>query len=230
MATHVNIIRLRGEVARINGDQLTMICRPANPREIGAHYENIIPMDISGIPKNRLKGLVGKRIECAGQIINLPTEPDEPNASTFRPFKEVFAVTEEPGDLNQAEVVGDVPSGVIFRPRKGMSRAFSNVLMLCGGTYIWSIFFRTYAQEIKEKCPRGSLLKVVGRLNWREYEDEHTGWREAYEIIADGELSEVLKKAEVVDELADLRELGSVDVPDADEVPADGAESAEGTI
>lgn len=228
MANHVNICLLRGTVEKIQNDLLTMICRPPNPREPGNFYTNVIPMDVGHLPKTKLKGLVGKRIECSGQIINLDTADDEPNQSTFRPFKDHFGITEDPEDCNLAEVVGDTPGGVIFRPRKGASRAFSNVLMLAGGTYVWAVAFRHYAQKLKEDCPRGSLLSIGGRLNWREYEDQEDGWREVYEVVADGEQIKVLKKAKVVDHLADIRAKGMVEV----EEPVDpaGGEPADGVV
>jgi hypothetical protein len=152
-----------------------------------------------------------------GQIVNLDVPEGEPNQSTFRPFKTHFEVTDNPEDLNIAEVVGLTPGGVIYNERKGAQRAFSNVLMLAGQTFVWAVAFKHAARLLKQSCPRGSLLKIGGRLNYREYEDEQLGWRSVYEIIADSELIDVIKKAELVDEMADIRDLGAVDVEDEGE-------------
>jgi len=212
MAKHVNVAFLRGTAESLTDDILLMKICPPNPR--GGRYENLVPVDVSGLPKTRLKGIVGKRMEMAGRIVNLPTEDGQPNVSTFKPFKNHFETTDNPEDVNRAEVIGLTPSGVIYNERKGNQRAFSNVLMLAGETFVWAVAFKHAARLLKQSCPRGSLLKVGGRLNYREYEDGDLGWRQVYEVVADSEQINVLKKAEVVDDLADIRALGEIEVDD----------------
>lgn len=226
MAKHVNVVKLRGTVESLQDDLLTMKCLIPQRRNQpnGPFYENILPVSVADMPKSKLRGLVGKRMEIVGRIVNLPVEEGEQPKSTFKPFKDYFNVVDTPGDLNLAEVVGIAPSGVTYNdPKPGLS-AFSNILMMAGDTFIWAVVFKTAARLIKLACPRGSLLKVGGRLNFREYNSPTSGWRQVYEVVADPEQIEVLKKAEIVDELADIRDLGAIDVDEEDgETAPDGA-------
>ena len=226
MATHVNVMKLRGTVDSIQDDILTLGMKIPQYRNQpnGPFYENIIPVNVADLPKTKLRGLVGKRVEMAGRIVNLPVPEGEPSMSTFKPFKKYFEVVDTPGDLNVAEVVGIAPSGVIYNEAKPNLRAFSNILMMAGDTFVWAVVFKAAARLVKLACPRGSLLKVGGRLNLREYESPTSGWRQVYEVVADPEQIQVLKKAEIVDDLADIRDMGAITIDEDDgETAPEGA-------
>jgi hypothetical protein len=228
MAKMMNIVKLRGTVDSVKDGFLTLLVQPKNPR--GGHYHNLIPViAVDHLPKAKLKGLAGKRIEMVGQVENVQ---DGPFRSVFRPFKEHFELTSEKTDLNVAKMVGETPTDIDHRPRMGAKRAFANALLLVGRTFINGVAFTALAAKLERGCPRGSILQIGGRLNWREWEDEELGWQETLEVVADSSLTKVIKRGVIVDELKDMEELGAVEAVDnaGDDVEApapnsDGATS-----
>lgn len=218
MAKMLNIVKLRGTVDSVKDGFLTLLVQPPNPR--GGHYQNVIPaIAIDHLPKNRIKGLAGKRVEMVGRVENASGD-NSPFRSYLRPFKDHFALTKDEHDLNVAKMVGETPREIDHRPRQGAKRAFANAMLLIGQTFINGVAFTALAAKLDRECPRGSTLQLGGRLNWREWEDEELGWQETLEVVADSSLTRVIKRGVVVDELKDLEALGAVEVEDSEEAPA----------
>ena len=183
MAKMLNIVKLRGEVEEVKDGFLTLSLRPKNPR--GGHYHNLIPsIAVDHLPKAKLKGLAGKRVEMVGQVENV-TGDDTPFRSVFRPLTDHFEVTDDPTDLNVAKMVGETPKDIDYRPRQGLKKAFANAMLLIGKTFVNGVAFQALGAKLDRECPRGSILQLGGRLNWREWEDEELGWQETLEVVAD---------------------------------------------
>jgi hypothetical protein len=151
--------------------------------------------------------LEGKKVNVIGQLSTVDTE--EGRRETIVQAQVVTKAKKGEIDQNIAKFVGNAARGFQYFPRTADGKmAFGNLLLVNGPQetpqFVQTKAFGHLANSLNRGATRGSTVQVVGPIRYREYEQDGEA-RTALEIVAQPDLTKVLKVAKVEDPFAGVK-------------------------
>jgi hypothetical protein len=186
-----NVVFLAGTVLDVQGNEVIIETKESTPR--GDFTEQHL-VQVGKLPDKVKAGtpiaLFGSlQVEDGENFVE--GDPESVQVITKKALSELDVV-------NQAQVIAKASQGFDYFPPAMAKKAFGNMLLKMGEQfYVRGVAFGPHASFLNKKIKTGALVKLVGRLQNREFEDRDTGeTRTAVEIIANKDFTEVLAEAD----------------------------------
>jgi hypothetical protein len=146
----------------------------------------------------------GKRVNIIGRLATVDTE--DGRRETIIQAQVITKAKKGEPDQNIAKFVGNAARSFQYFPRTADGKmAFGNLLLVNGPEdkpqFVATKAFGHLANSLNRGAVRGSKVQVVGPIRYREYEQDGES-RTALEIVAQPDLTKVLKVAKVEDPFA----------------------------
>lgn len=191
MPNENNVVFLAGTVLDIAGNEVIVETKESTPN--GEFAEQHL-VQIGKLPAKIKHGtalcLYGELQVDSGENYILG-DPESVKALTKKELSEMTVV-------NQAQIIAKASQSFDYFPPADNKRAFGNMLLkIADQFFIRGVAFGPHALALSKKIKTGALVKLVGRLQNRDFDDRQTGeTRTAVEIIANRDFTQVLAEAE----------------------------------
>ncbi len=195
-----NGVRLIGDVQTVVANRA--LVKTSNVASDGTEYSEL------HVVEGDFGKFEGKKVNIIGKLATVDVE-DEGRRETIIQAQVVAKAKKGEMDQNIAKFVGNAARGFQYFPRTADGKmAFGNLLLVNGPQdspqFVQTKAFGHLANSLNRGAVRGSTVQVVGPIRYREYEQDGEA-RTALEIVAQPDLTKVLKVAKIEDPFAGIK-------------------------